>query len=116
MSLVGMQIDLARFALWLGLGALAGSNHATAQLPYQDPNLPVEARIQDLLPRMTLEEKVAQLNLWPNLAELLKHKSIADDIELTLTQITNGVGAIEYDTKLPVGGLRRVSQRGAAIS
>jgi beta-glucosidase len=103
MSLVGMQIDLARFVLWLGLGALAGSNHATAQLPYQDPNLPVEARIQDLLPRMTLDEKCAQLDLCPNLAELLKHKSIADDVALTLPQITNGVGAIEYDTKLPVG-------------
>jgi beta-glucosidase len=51
---------------------------------------------------MTLDEKIAQLNLWPNLAELLKHTSIADDIELTLRQITNGIGAIEYDTKLPV--------------
>jgi len=50
---------------------------------------------------MTLEEKCAQLNLWPNLAELLKHKSIDDDIALTLPHIANGVGAIEYDTKLP---------------
>ncbi len=29
--------------------------------PYQDPTLPVEKRVQDLLGRMTLEEKVAQL-------------------------------------------------------
>jgi len=76
------------------------SADAVETLPYQDPNLSVEARINDLLPRMTLEEKVAQLNLWPNLEELLKHKSIANDIELTLKHITNGVGAIEYDTKL----------------
>ena len=75
---------------------------AATPLPYQNPKEPVEARLQDLLYRMTLEEKIAQLNLWPNLAELLKHKSIADDIDLTLPQITNGVGAIEYDTKLPV--------------
>ena len=29
--------------------------------PYQDQSLPTEARIEDLLPRMTLEEKVGQL-------------------------------------------------------
>ena len=32
---------------------------------YRDPSLPVEARVQDLLGRMTLEEKVAQLGgVW----------------------------------------------------
>ena len=92
-------------------GLPAATGRAASPLPYQDPRLSVEARLQDLLPRMTLEEKVAQLNLWPNLAELLKHKSMADDIALTLPQITNGVGAIEYDTKLPTGGLRRVPRR-----
>ena len=69
--------------------------------PYKNPELTIEERLQDLLPQMTLEEKCAQLNLWPNLAELLKHKSIDDDIALTLPQIKNGVGAIEYDHKLP---------------
>ena len=96
------QVFLRCALVWLGLGAVAAPGLAADQLPYQNPNLGVEARIQDLLPRMTLEEKVAQLNLWPNLAELLKHKSIEDDIAITLKQITNGVGAIEYDTKLPV--------------
>ncbi len=32
-----------------------------APLPYRDPAQPIEARVQDLLGRMTLEEKVAQL-------------------------------------------------------
>jgi beta-glucosidase len=83
------------FSLTLGFSTTA------EPLPYQDPELSIEARLEDLLPRMTLEEKCAQLNLWPNLAELLKHKSIDDDIALTLPQIKNGVGAIEYDHKLP---------------
>lgn len=83
------------FALPLALG------QAAETFPYQNPDLPVEARLQDLLPRMTLKEKCAQLDLWPNLAELLKHKTIDDDIALTLPQIANGVGAIEYDCKLP---------------
>lgn len=32
-----------------------------AEPPYKDPGLPVEARVEDLLGRMTLEEKVAQM-------------------------------------------------------
>ncbi len=82
----------------LGLAAISSADETPA---YKNPDLPIEERLQDLLPRMTLEEKCAQLNLWPNLAELLKHKSIDDDIALTLPEIVNGVGAIEYDHKLP---------------
>jgi len=85
------------------LCGLAERGTAAGPNLYQNPELPVEARLRDLLPRMTLEEKCAQLNLWPNLAELLKHKSIDDDIALTLPQVINGIGAIEYDTKLPAG-------------
>ena len=53
---------------------------ALAQKPqqqplYKDPSQPVEARVADLLPRMTLQEKVAQLlNPWPtkfNCSQLL---------------------------------------------
>jgi beta-glucosidase len=96
-----MNYWLGRLGLVLWLATISVGLSADNKLPYQNPQLPVEERLADLLPRMTLEEKVAQLNLWPNLAELLKHKSIADDIAITLRQITNGVGAIEYDTKLP---------------
>lgn len=32
-------------------------------LPYQDPSLPVETRVRDLLGRMTLEEKVRQMSM-----------------------------------------------------
>ena len=30
-------------------------------LPYKNPLIPVEARVDDLLERMTLEEKIAQI-------------------------------------------------------
>ena len=95
-----MKLYPGRFALCLCVCLTADQSQAANPLPYQNPGLAVEARLQDLLPRMTLAEKVAQLNLWPNLAELLKHKSIAEDIALTLPQLTHGVGAIEYDTQL----------------
>lgn len=35
------------------------------QLAYKDPNLPIEERVDDLLPRMTLEEKFWQLFMIP---------------------------------------------------
>ena len=38
---------------------------ARAQAPYRDPALPVEARVRDLIGRMTLEEKFWQLFMLP---------------------------------------------------
>ncbi|HNT34244.1 MAG TPA: glycoside hydrolase family 3 N-terminal domain-containing protein, partial [bacterium] len=35
-------------------------------LPYKNPSLPIEKRVEDLLARMTLEEKACQLNMLPN--------------------------------------------------
>jgi hypothetical protein len=41
------------------LFATALGEAQTAMLPYRNPKLPVEQRVEDLLKRMTLEEKVA---------------------------------------------------------
>src|SRR6184192_612464 len=52
-------------AALLGLALVAATASAQAPAPYLDPTLPVERRIDDLLARMTLEEKVGQmLCLW----------------------------------------------------
>src|SRR5437588_2243753 len=52
-------------AALLGLALVAATASAQARAPYLDPTLPVERRIDDLLSRMTLEEKVGQmLCLW----------------------------------------------------
>ena len=43
--------------------SILGSSFCFAQRPaYKDPSLPVEARVEDLLGRMTLDEQVAQLH------------------------------------------------------
>ena len=54
----------------LFFSALSGTTlQAQNPLPYRDPKLGIEQRIADLLSRMTLEEKVAQLgSTWQNRA------------------------------------------------
>ena len=41
---------------------IAQKPNSSATAPYKNPNLPVEQRVQDLLSRMTLQEKVAMLS------------------------------------------------------
>jgi beta-glucosidase len=43
------------------LFAQQGSRGQTPQPPYMNPQLPVERRVDDLISRMTLEEKVSQM-------------------------------------------------------
>jgi beta-glucosidase len=51
-------------AILLGLIAGLATPLARAQdEPYRDPSLPVEERVEDLLARMTLEEKIGQMTL-----------------------------------------------------
>jgi beta-glucosidase len=55
------------FSLVAAAAFLSSAAMAQNTLPYRDPKLPVEQRVADLLSRMTLEEKVAQLEgAWQN--------------------------------------------------
>jgi len=57
---------LRRSGLALGLCLALMPVHAQSA-PYRNPSLPIDARVKDLLQRMTLEEKVAQLeSTWQN--------------------------------------------------
>jgi beta-glucosidase len=56
---------LCGVALGLILANLSIAAGRTPQPPYKDPRAPVEARVEDLLARMTLQEKVAQMmSIW----------------------------------------------------
>ena len=58
------DVILLGLALWAG-SASALVSQAPPRAPYLDPTLPIERRVDDLLARMTLEEKVGQmLCLW----------------------------------------------------
>jgi beta-xylosidase len=52
---------LGCFLLMLSLAAAAPAQQVVPD--YRNPNLPIQQRVADLLPRMTLEEKVAQLTI-----------------------------------------------------
>lgn len=73
-------------------------------LPYQDPQQPITVRIQDLLARMSLEEKIAQIgSVW--VYELLNGQCLnPDKVNVRLVQgigqITRLAGASSLD---PVG-------------
>ena len=51
---------LSFIVILLGVFCLNGQN----KFPYQDASLPVEERVQDLLKRMSLEEKVRQMDMY----------------------------------------------------
>src|SRR5215208_8065226 len=64
--------SIAPVALLL-MATVAGAQTPTRPVtpPYRDRRLPVERRVDDLLGRMTLEEKVAQmLSLWQGKAQI----------------------------------------------
>jgi beta-glucosidase len=67
-----MQLQrLAALLLTLGILASAGSSQSPKPLPYLDPSLSTQQRIDDLVSRMTLDEKVAQLiNTTPAIPRL----------------------------------------------
>src|SRR6266404_2643080 len=63
-----MSRRLARLVATLAtLAGLLGAAPAQEKFPYRDSSIPVEQRVADLLSRMTLEEKIAQLGgTWQN--------------------------------------------------
>jgi len=71
----------------------ADASSAQPQTPtYKDPRQPVEKRVDDLLARMTLDEKVAQLEtVWENKAKLQTAKGDFS-LELATKNFPSGIG------------------------
>ncbi len=80
---------------------LSAAAIAQTTLPYRDPKLPVEQRVADLLSRMTLEEKVAQMEgAWENRQFFSDPKALFVDgegnfvPERAAVLLKNGIGEI----------------------
>lgn len=70
---------------------------------YKDAKAPVEARVDDLLARMTLEEKIAQIiTIWDNKPEIFDDKAQFDPAKMS-AKFPDGIGqfARPSDTKGP---------------
>jgi beta-glucosidase-like glycosyl hydrolase len=72
----------------------AAAPAANAAPLYKDPNAPIPARVEDLLKRMTLEEKIAQIStIWNNKDSILDAEGNFDPAKAS-AQLPYGVGQI----------------------
>jgi beta-glucosidase len=89
--LVGAAI-IAVQAVALPATAIAAPATSKAKALYQDPAAPVEARVEDLLARMTLEEKIAQITaVWDSKGDIFDAKGELDPAKLA-SKYPNGIG------------------------
>lgn len=81
------------FCLSCGLGI--HSQVTKSVLPYKDPKLPVEQRVSDLLGRMTLDEKVAQLNMKSLNGLKMDKEGFVTDSSLVALFKAESIGCLE---------------------
>ncbi len=78
---------------------------STEQLPYRNASLPVKERVADLLGRMTLEEKAAQMVcVWQKKATLLLDERGSFDWEKARTNFGQGNGLGQIGRPSDAGG------------
>ena len=86
----------ASAALVVSMSVAPGTAYAqaTAGAPYRDPRAPMETRVQDLLSRMTLEEKTAQVRaMWMGKSAFLDSAGTFSPQKAS-TSLANGIGQI----------------------
>ncbi|HXC10653.1 MAG TPA: glycoside hydrolase family 3 N-terminal domain-containing protein [Steroidobacteraceae bacterium] len=83
---------LCSVAFVLSLSSRSPAAAAAVAPAYKDPGVPVEARVEDLLARMTLDEKVAQmLSIWDAKSEIFDSKLEFDPAKMA-RKYPNGIG------------------------
>jgi beta-glucosidase len=77
------------------------AEHSCKQEPvYKDPAAPVELRVKDLLGRMTLEEKLQQIDIWHPDMDLSKPEELSKAMEALGDTVKNGIGFLQFQVKM----------------
>ncbi|MGW3033334.1 glycoside hydrolase family 3 C-terminal domain-containing protein [Streptomyces sp. NPDC001178] len=87
---------LAALTLIAGLGAAVPAHADDPAYPFRDPSLPVEARVSDLLSRLTLDEKISLLHQYEPAVPRLGIQSFR-----TGTEALHGVAWLGKTTVFP---------------
>jgi beta-glucosidase len=97
LSFAGAQSADAQSASAQSTGAQSAHAQSARKYPYQNPGLPVASRVTDLLSRMTVEEKIRQLDMFwgKEVADMDGHEASAYDQDKVSAAIgTHGIGSI----------------------
>jgi beta-glucosidase len=82
------------------------------QAPDKNPNLPIEERVADLLARMTLEEKAAQMiGVWQGKSQTLVDEKGNFDLEKAKAHYKDGHGLGQVGRPSDAGGGRNARQQ-----
>jgi beta-glucosidase len=67
---------------------------------YKDPSAPLESRVKDLLRRMTLEEKLRQIDIWHPKMDLGKSEELNKAIAALGDTVRNGIGFLQFEVRM----------------
>ena len=85
---------------------MAETTENTVSLPYKNPELPTEERIDDLLGRMTLEEKVGQMMQLDarsgDLDDLIVNKHVGSILHTSPSDLPKAVETVNTKTRLGI--------------
>jgi len=90
-----MKKIIFQIALLLLVQTLAGQNNRVPA--YKNPTLPIEKRISDLIQRMTLDEKILQLNQY-----ILGDNTNINNVGEIIKDIPSGIGSLVYFGSDPI--------------
>src|SRR3954466_6362985 len=94
-------------------GAVTGARAPASDAPYLNASLTPETRVRDLLSRMTLEEKAAQMvGVWQKKAEMLVDAEGRFDVEKARRAFKEGRGLGQVGRPSDAGGSGNEPEKG----
>ncbi len=103
-----MKINVTYFLIIVFAVFSCGGTTKQSKYPYQDASLPVEERVHDLLGRMTVDEKIQQLDMYwgKEVADMGGHEAASYSEEKVEEVIgKTGIGSIHdfYPIRAEIG-------------